>query len=598
MSTEPKMLSHILSEYQLFSGNRGVSNLRSILKRRILPDLLRLDGWQQLQGKNLDHILDHIPLAGFVTLADPIFQHQLLQLPPSDTLRVEKSQWKRFCNWLKEHAEYVPEPTPLAPAAEKPLPIYTHIPRGTYTAVLALKKKSKKANKSELLSLNQRKWTPKLVRQRQSFDHFTQTVTRWRKQAVGQKTLKHYHDGIERVFGFETTVQGRAIKELALLDLLDQSVLQAFVQGSEDRGISSNTIRADLAAVIPIAQWQFHLSTPHENYSNPEPVKAIRSYLKTIVIDKGDRPRVSDKACAERALTTQQCWEILAYLGWRCKALENQQGITNQVIDAWMDYLIIAFLVTTGVRQREIREMQPQYLSLEDNIIIATLPPEGHKNGSKTGRGREYPLFVGPMQSTLTTDLQYYLEHIRPQNLDHDFLFFIRKNVTRPRVQRRRGDAIRDEGYLSQTVPRLIACVTAHLYGMEQAKWTAPHDFRRIIATWVCTYGEPKHLPIFAELLGHSMEMLVEIYNKMHPGALARQSLIAYDEIAAREERMQNFKMLGRGKAVTSMAEMSQTALVAMLQKLVRKLWHALTQRKQNEVLQSLSPIEREAIDA
>jgi hypothetical protein len=138
----------------------------------------------------------------------------------------------------------------------------------------------------------------------------------------------------------------------------------------------------------------------------------------------------------------------------------------------------------------------------------------------------------------------------------------------------------------------------AHLYGIEQAKWTTPHDFRRIIATWVCTYGEPKHLPIFAELLGHSMDMLVNIYNKRHPGALARQSLFAYDEIAAREERMQDFKSLGRAKAATSMSEMSLTALVAMLQKLVRKLWYALTQRKQNEVLASLSPIEREAIDA
>ena len=593
-----KLLSHILSEYQLFSGNRGVSNLRSILKRRILPDLLKLDGLQQLQNKNLDYILDHIPLAGFVTRADPIFQNQLLQLPPSDTLKVEKSQWKRFCNWLKEHSAYVPEPAPLAPAAEKTLPTYTHIPKGTYTAVLALKKKSNRANNSEPISLNQRKWTSELIIQRQSFDHFHQTVTRWRKQAVTQVTLKNYHQSIERVFEYKTTVKGRAIKELALIDLLDQSVLEDFVQDSRDRGMSSNTIKTNLAAVIPIAQWQFYLSTPDENYSNPEPVKAIRSYLKTIVIDKGDRPRVSDEACTERALTRQQCWEILAYLAWRCKDLEKQQGITDQVIDAWMDYLIIAFLVTTGGRQREVREMRPQYLSLEDSVMIVTLPPEGHKNGSKTGRGREYPLFVGSMQIALTTDLQYYLEHIRPQNLDHDFLFFIRRNVTKKRGQRRRGEVIRDENYLSQTVSNLIACVTAHLYGIEQAKWTAPHDFRRIIATWVCTYGEPKHLPIFAELLGHSMEMLVDIYNKRHPGVLARQSLFAYDEIAAREERMQNFKTLSVPKAATSMAEMSQTALVAMLQKLVRKLWYALPQRKQKELLESLSPIEREAIDA
>ena len=354
----PKMLSHILSEYQLFSGNRGVSNIRSILKRRILPDLLKLDGLQQLQGKNLDYILDNIPLAGFVTLADPIFQNQLLQLPPSGTLRVEKSQWKRFCNWTKEHAEYVPDPAPLAPAAEETLPTYTHIPKGIYTTVFALKKKSKRANNSGLISFFERNWTPELVSERQSFDDFTQTVTRWRKRPVTQTTLKNCHISIERVFGFEKTVQGKAIEALSLVDLLDQSVLKAFVQGSRDRGLSSNTIRSDLAAVIPIAQWQFYLSTPDENYSNPEPVKAIRDYRKTIVIDYGDRPLVSDEACAERALTRQQCWEILAYLGWRCKDLEKQQGITNQVIDAWMDYLMIAFLVTTGGRQRDVREMR------------------------------------------------------------------------------------------------------------------------------------------------------------------------------------------------------------------------------------------------
>ncbi|XGV94271.1 MAG: tyrosine-type recombinase/integrase (plasmid) [Leptolyngbya sp. BL-A-14] len=272
--------------------------------------------------------------------------------------------------------------------------------------------------------------------------------------------------------------------------------------------------------------------------------------------------------------------------------------MTNQVIDAWMDYLMIAFLMTTGARQRELRELRRQYLTLEGNVIFATLPPEGHKNGNKTGRGREYPLFVGPMQLALTADLQYYLEHIRPQNLDHDFLFFIRLNRVKPRGQIRRGDPIREDFYLSTLVSKLVACVTSHLYGIEQVKWTTPHDFRRIIATWVCTYGEPKHLPIFAELLGHSMEMLVNIYNKMHPGALARQSLLAYDEIAAREERMQDFKSLGTAKAATSLSEMSSTALVAMLQKLVRKLWHALTQRKQQEVLASLSPLEREAIDA
>jgi hypothetical protein len=101
------MLSDALSAYQLCFGNREFSNLRSILKRRILPDLLKLDGLQPLQGKKLDYIFEHMPLAGFVARANPIFHSQRLQLARSNTLNVEKSQWKRFCTWLEAHEQYV-----------------------------------------------------------------------------------------------------------------------------------------------------------------------------------------------------------------------------------------------------------------------------------------------------------------------------------------------------------------------------------------------------------------------------------------------------------------------------------------------------------
>jgi hypothetical protein len=70
------MLSDALLAYQLSFGNREFSNIRSILKRRILPDLLKLDGLQQLQGKKLDYVFEHLPIAGFVARANPIFHNQ------------------------------------------------------------------------------------------------------------------------------------------------------------------------------------------------------------------------------------------------------------------------------------------------------------------------------------------------------------------------------------------------------------------------------------------------------------------------------------------------------------------------------------------
>ncbi|WP_245939863.1 DUF305 domain-containing protein [Stenomitos frigidus] len=79
---------------------------------------------------------------------------------------------------------------------------------------------------------------------------------------------------------------------------MDLSVLQAYEAWSRERGVSSNTIRIDLNVPVPVAQWSFHQSFPNESYGNPEPVKRVRAYRKTI-IDRGDRSRVSDEASAE-----------------------------------------------------------------------------------------------------------------------------------------------------------------------------------------------------------------------------------------------------------------------------------------------------------
>ncbi|XGV94270.1 MAG: hypothetical protein ACAF41_00250 (plasmid) [Leptolyngbya sp. BL-A-14] len=200
-------------------------------------------------------------------------------------MKVEKSQWKRFCTWLQAHEQYVPDPAPLVPVLEAVQPAHSHLPKGTLKAVLALKEKRERTKGR--IALLERDWTAKLITDRQSFDSFLQTVTRWRKKAVTTATLESFHARIARVLGYRAWEQKIGIEALAITDLLDRTLLQAYVESNQKRGMSSNTIRNDLAVVIPIAQWQFHLSKPDENYSNPEPVKELRSYLKTILIDYG-----------------------------------------------------------------------------------------------------------------------------------------------------------------------------------------------------------------------------------------------------------------------------------------------------------------------
>jgi hypothetical protein len=94
--------------------------------------------------------------------------NQRLQLARSNTLNVEKSQWKRFCTSLQAHEQYVPDPAPLVPVAEAVQPAYSHLPSGTLTAVLALKKRGREPkSRSPLL---ERDWTADLITDRQSFD--------------------------------------------------------------------------------------------------------------------------------------------------------------------------------------------------------------------------------------------------------------------------------------------------------------------------------------------------------------------------------------------------------------------------------------------
>lgn len=497
---------------------------------------------------------------------------------------------------MQRQSWYSPEPVLIILESGSSDAIYTHISKGTLKAVAAQKKR--KEREEEHYSLPEQEWPPHIKSQVEDFDLFCTTRTQWRKQSLRVPTLDKHRKAIQYVLGFLRYIQGIPLDQLDLTHLLDPFVINSYASWGRERKLASATIQTRISVASLIAQWHFHRSYPELDHTKAESVKAVREWIKAVP-HHGDQPHASDAAFAEREISRDQCWEIVNFLAWRCKDLEKQKGVTAEVIDAWMDYLIIAILVTTAPRQREIRDLREKHLILKDNgVIVVRLSLEEHKTGSKTDKGREYPLFTGPMMKELTQDLRYYLQHIRPKNLNHDHLFFIRRGFTRNGHQSRRGDCIRDHTYLAIKVPQLIACVTAHRYGIENAKWTTPHDFRRILATWVCTYGSPEHLAIYAELMGHAIEMLVKIYNKMHPGKLASQAQLAYEQVAAQEHRVKTWTLSGNvEETITSITQMSTDSLISLLKKLVRKLWKALTSRKRASTFERLNQLEREILE-
>jgi hypothetical protein len=79
------------------------------------------------------------------------------------------------------------------------------------------------------------------------------------------------------------------------------------------------------------------------------------------------------------------------------------------------NYLIIAGLTYTPVRQFEFTILElDKNLKREADGWWVTLTVDEHKVGSKTKKGREYPLFSGAMKEQLTRDLDEYVNKIRP----------------------------------------------------------------------------------------------------------------------------------------------------------------------------------------
>ena len=567
-----KSLLDSLSEYESYVDTRVADNTRSLIKKHILPGLVP----SLVRGKStqkLTPVLEKVPVAGFIEQANPILQAKLLEIENSGTRKVIKSQWNRFGTWLQEQDWYCSEPmAPETPGEASPQ--YTHFERIPVP---------KEKGKTPIRGLQKSELTPHLEQQ---FREFNLSKGKIRDVSVGG-----YGSWIRQFLRWRRDVQNISAQDLDITEMTDLTILKEYRDWLQGRDLSFNTVKGYLRAAPAIQVWALNQKTQGVDFRHPE-IRKIWGFVNA-TRDDGRRPRVSDQAYRKRELTLDQCNDVLRYLRWRCKDLETQQGLTAEVVDAWMDYLIIAVLITTGVRQREVRELCSGRLNLSEGLYSVKLNPEDHKTGSKSDEGRGSPLFVGPLQKELSEDLAHYINHIRPKNLEHDCLFFTRQNTTYKGKVSLRGSPISGSAYLSQLVPELLYRVTAHLFDKEEAKATQCHDFRRITATWVCTYGKPEHLPLYAEMLGMSVEVLSKIYARLHPGVLAAQVPFAYKEIAENAARVTGKDLLGKpGYSSPKSSSKSNSFNGSNNQEhlLIKLLWESMSKRRQEKLLETVPP--------
>jgi len=253
---------------------------------------------------------------------------------------------------------------------------------------------------------------------------------------------------------------------------------------------------------------------------------------------KGAHPRTSIEAIERRMLEHHECEQIVKYLRqkakhWQREFEEGRLIRRSRMEDAWQDYILIALLTYGAMRLREIKEMELDgkrlYFDQSESIYWCYLFPADHKTSGE----RQYPLFPGLQQKELTRDFSEYLQSIRPA-FGHQFVFFKRGSTNINFANR--GQPFTGKGTLSEIVKTIMYNASREVFGDEKAKGMCPHDFRRSSATWFAHYGHMEDVVIFAQLHGHSPQMLMDLYAQVRSQEQTKQATNAFKRTSAREQ--------------------------------------------------------------
>jgi integrase len=562
MLSLPATLSDAVTLYIQSQGQtikpKAIRNLRTTLKKTILPNFQ----FSENALTNLDSCLAKVSIRDFVLYAklyfEAFYQKALAEGKNEDTLRNYRSCLTRLLNWMDEQLWYqqVVQVTAIPDRA----------PRLKSPANLQRDHRGRRKSGEYPYALKEGELTPKLAAQLESIQEFLTAKympARKGEPALRERSFKCRREHILYFLGWLHHDTSRTFKHLSCP--LDKSK-----KTLEDLDITLMIYRETLekyigwhlttkgngygfcvqigAAALAIAKWNFSVNEAAPRQARFDDcrdvlnVRAVMSELKPE--SKKDRRTTSREALSEKLLEMEQCQEIVEYLR-RCCAERTAQGhkrSNTRIIDSWQDYLICSILTYTPVRQREIRELElGKTLIREADGWWVKLSPSQHKTGSKTGKGREYPLFPCHLKERFNKDLDDYINKWRAlENLDHNFLFFIRGTDAQKRQGR--GEPIHQANHLSRLIPKLIFKITGILYGLENAKATTPHDFRRIFETWLFKYGTPEDIEIYTEILGHSPEEARKTYQQVTSREKTERAEFIFQKVTKQAENIRRQK--------------------------------------------------------
>lgn len=551
---KPETLADAISLYAHIVNKKAVQNLRSTLSLYVLSEF-------RFQGMAKVRIRDYpikIKVSNFIENAidyfESAYQLALKQGKNEKTLRNNRSHLNCFIEWIKLQPWYsevveIQEVPKRAPSLKAEIGIHTfHRGRrafGTYP--YALRKEELNQNIRDQINALHTYLTAPYVPARK-----TDSAIREVSWATYKYEILHFlgwlhHDttGTAPNLCCPVNRSKKSLDELDITLMADKEVLNEYL--TWHFSVRGNGCRQGLnvcTTALNIAKWHYGKDSKRAKFADCEQVLDIREIQSILSINsKTDRRTTSPQALSEKLLEFEQCQEIVKYLRLCCAEKTKCGDKRNQrtVINAWQNYLLLAILTYTPVRQREIREMElGKSLKREETGWWVTLTADQHKTGSKTGKSRAYPLFAGPMKEQLTHDLDTYVNKWRPlAQLSHNYLFFLRGSSNSPTS---RGLPIPTSDYLSHLIPRQVLRVTASLYGKENVKTPSPHDFRRIFCNWLYTYGTLEEQESYAELMGHSVEEARRTYALVESRTKTERVDVAFKAVEERARRIQATK--------------------------------------------------------
>lgn len=322
---------------------------------------------------------------------------------------------------------------------------------------------------------------------------------------ISKETFRSYQENICCFLGWYQNIQGVPPEALCLEQLATLELLKQFVGwGVNQRGNGYGWATQVGYAALAVAKW-LNPQSKRKNFSDIEQVEDIREYVCYLREQhRNEEPRQN---LDEQRMTFHEAQKVVEYLKQCCNPKDNygEERSESAVRKSWQRYLLVAIFTYCPVRQREVRELEMnKTLFREADGYWVKLTKTQHKAGSKTRKGREYPL-----PKHLSADLDEWLQKWRPQvPTSHNLVFICTGSNRNPES---RGQPLKASD-VTDVVSATVYKATSILF--NNPRRTAPHMFRRIAVTYQRRYGRPEQKEAFAELVGHTVAEADRTYNE------------------------------------------------------------------------------------